>query len=299
MTLKDLLQDSPTFDRHMRQDWYKTASKSTALLGYAYGECITLDLADAPHVLIAGETGSGKSVMLHNIVLSLALRNTAETMGLVMIDPKQVELSMYKNLGLLELPIAKGSEEAIKTLDTLCTFMDNRYKMMESMGARRWNGKRIYVVIDELADLMFTSGKQVEKYIVRLAQLGRACGIHLIIATQRPEAKVITGLIKANIPTRICLPVVSWRDSMIILDEKGGEQLENPGDAILKKGLKKIRFKGVLSTDQTIDKVVDYLPKRVWTIRKEEKKEKNNNGLAIGLGIYAAYKAIDKVLDWL
>ena len=194
-----------------------------------------LDLADMPHTLIAGATGSGKSVLMHALLTGLLYKHTPATLGLIMIDPKQTELRTYAGIPHLLRPVCTNAADAVQILAQMCREMDARYKELSRRGRRSAAGLfvPILIVIDELADLMLSSRKTVEPYLVRLAQMGRAAGMHLLIATQRPTANVVTGLIKANIPCRICLRVASWRDSMTIIDRKGGEMLQGRGDGLI------------------------------------------------------------------
>lgn len=248
---------------------YNNMTDTEVCLGLNDNGIMSLDLKKAPHVLIAGQTGAGKSVMMHNIIISLMAKNTPNMAQLVMIDPKRVELSMYKGSAMLWRPIAKGTDESLSALDEVVEEMESRYKAMEKMGVRNFpqNWKRIYIIIDELADLMLTAKKKVEKDIVRIAQLGRACGIHLIIATQTPRKDVLTGLIKANIPCRIALPVANHYESMIILDEVGAEELGKPGQAILRLGLNKIRFSGAYVSDEEIEAITRQTIHHSWLSR--------------------------------
>ena len=201
------------------------------------GKRIVCDLAKAPHILVAGTTGSGKSVFLHSCILSLLIARPKDV-DIIGIDPKGNEF--YDYYGLQNFTFVKDTVTAIQTLKHLVDEMEYRYSEMtlercrdiDEYTAQGKVMRRKVCIIDELADLMYTGGKQVEEYIVRLAQKARACGIHLILATQRPSADIITGLIKANIPTRICFTVKSMIDSRIILDEKGGEKLNGKGDML-------------------------------------------------------------------
>lgn len=195
---------------------------------------VEIDFDKIPHILIAGTTGSGKSVLMNDILCSLLATTHTSNFDMVLIDPKQVEFSQYA-----VLPNAKfidETNEAVAYLYELCQEMDARYSYMKARGVSDSKGllKPIYVFIDELADLMLTSRYECEEAIVRLAQKARAVGIHLIVATQRPTANVITGLIKANFGCRIGLKMASIRDSITLLDKKGLEQLLGYGDAIIK-----------------------------------------------------------------
>ena len=191
-------------------------------------------------------------------------------MQLVMIDPKKVELSVYDGLPHLAVPVIKDFAGAVRHLQGLCNFMDRRYELMAQRHARNaaeCGFPSIVVVIDELADLMLTSRYEVEDSVIRLAQLGRAAGIHLVIATQRPTVNVITGLIKSNIPCRIALQTASMRDSMNILDHKGAEQLTGKGDALLKlpDRVEEIRFQSAYTSTEDIERIVRY-----WQLEKSK-----------------------------
>lgn len=206
------------------------------------GSPYIFDLAQAPHLLIAGTTGSGKSVFIHDIILSLIQDNKA---SLTLIDPKQVEFSVYdflKNKRLDFEHIITSTGEAVEGLRIMCEIMDSRYKKMSAERCREFSEyralhpKEVYhvIIIDELADLILTAPKSIEKYICRIAQLGRACGIHLVVATQRPSADIITGLIRANFPSRCAFMVATSTDSRIILDSTGAEKLRGAGSYIMK-----------------------------------------------------------------
>ena len=204
------------------------------------GKAAVADLATMPHLLIAGATGSGKSVCLNSILASLLLRNDPGGLQLVLVDPKQVELSIYSGLPHLARPISTAPGDALDALEWACDEMNRRYAALRHQGVRSINDTRgrfprLFLVIDELADLMLTSRslkKEVESCIVRIAQLGRAAGVHLIVATQRPTTNVLTGLIKANIPARIAFAVASDTDSRVILDSGGAETLAGRGDGL-------------------------------------------------------------------
>lgn len=220
---------------------------------------VNIDFDKIPHILIAGTTGSGKSVLMNDILCSLIATTHTSNFDMVLVDPKQVEFSPYASLP--NVKFIDETNEAVAYLYDLCGEMDNRYALMKEKGINDSNGvlKPIYVFIDELADLMLTSRYEVEESITRLAQKGRACGIHLIIATQRPTANVITGLIKANMPCKIALKVSSVRDSVVALDHKGAEQLLGFGDAILKVpySTEETRFQCAYVSKQKIQKLID------------------------------------------
>lgn len=221
-----------------------------------------IDLAEMPHTLIAGATGSGKSVLLHSLLCGLLYKHTPATLRMIMIDPKQTELRMYTGIPHLLRPICTRPADAAALLAEMCREMDARYQDMSKRGLREAHGlyTPILIVIDELADLMLTSRKTVETHLVRLAQLGRAAGMHLVVATQRPTANVVTGLIKANIPCRICLRVASWRDSMTVIDRKGGEMLQGRGDGLILLPTSPVahRFQGAFISSADILRICDY-----------------------------------------
>lgn len=196
---------------------------------------VTKNIEDCPHLLVSGQTGSGKSIFLNTFIscINCYSKNTK----LILIDPKQVEFSQFENSPRLACPIITSVNGAILKLNQLCNIMDERYNKLRSMGLQNNKNctfEKIICVIDELADLMLTSGKQIEEPIVRIAQKGRACGIHLILATQRPTVNVVTGLIKANIPTRIAFTMASVRDSIVVLDKAGANELQGKGDCLVK-----------------------------------------------------------------
>ncbi len=221
-----------------------TRSKLALALGKgAGGEAVAADLTKMPHLLIAGATGSGKTVCLNTIICCLLLNNTPNDVKFIMIDPKRVELTSFNGIPHLAGPVIVDAEKAIEALRWLGAEMDNRYKKMATVSARNieaYNRNRqgnermnyLVLVIDELADLMMLGGDEVERILCRLAQLARAVGIHLVVATQRPSVDVVTGLIKANFPTRISFAVTSQVDSRTILDMVGAEKLLGKGDML-------------------------------------------------------------------
>jgi S-DNA-T family DNA segregation ATPase FtsK/SpoIIIE len=203
------------------------------------GGPVTRDLVDAPHLLVAGTTGSGKSVCLHALLLSLLTTRSPAELRLVLIDPKRVEFTPYQNLPHLLTPIVTDGVEATRSLRSLLKEMDSREKQLAARGAREWRDlgesapPRIVVVVEELADLI-TQAPDAEEALVRLAQKARAAGIHLVLATQRPDAATFSGLLRANIPSRIALTVQKATDSRIVLDEGGAEKLLGKGDMLVK-----------------------------------------------------------------
>lgn len=212
------------------------------------GVPVTIDLADAPHLMIGGTTGSGKSVLVNAILTSLILRHSPGELALVLIDPKRTELAPYAALPHLALPLAVEPWAAVQALETCVDEMESRYRKP------RPGAPRIVVVVDELADLMLASRRSVEPLIVRLGQKARAAGIHLVLATQRPSVDVVTGLIKANMPTRIALRTASRVDSRVILDRPGAEALLGRGDGLLSRGgaADPVRIHGALVTPEEI-----------------------------------------------
>lgn len=202
------------------------------------GDFITADLSAMPHLLVAGTTGSGKSTFINAALVSLLQRATPEQVQLVLIDPKQVELTPYEGVAHLARPVVTETDDAIKTLAWLVDIMEDRYSAMKDAKVRHISGLPGYpymvCVVDELADLMLASTKEVEPLIVRLAQKGRAAGMHLVLATQRPSVDVVTGLIKANCPSRLAFAASSAVDSRVVLDEAGAEQLLGSGDGLWK-----------------------------------------------------------------
>ena len=235
------------------------------------GEPVFADITKMPHLLVAGATGSGKSIMIHSLLLSLLYKNSPAMLRMIMVDPKRVELSIYNNLPHLIAPVIIENKKAIGALRWLIQEMDRRYTLLLEAGARdikSYNkGKEkerlpyMVVVIDELADLMTSYGKEVEGSIIRLAQMSRATGIHLVVSTQRPSVEVITGLIKANITSRIALQVASNVDSRTILDTSGAEKLLGNGDALFTSAelSKPKRIQGGYVTEEEIKKVINFI----------------------------------------
>lgn len=252
-------------DCMLRESFANSPRTATCCGRDTTGRSVVVDLVTAPHILIAGTTGSGKSVLLNSIICSLLCRNTPASMQFVMIDPKQVEMTAYERLPHLARPIITSVNDAVSALDGLCSEMDRRYTVLRNNGVRQLSERpslfpRLAVVIDELADLMIVGKKRVEASIVRIAQLGRAAGIHLIIATQRPSVAVVTGLIKANIPTKIALTMASSTDSMTVLGHGGAEKLTGRGDAIIKTpdSVVERRFQAAYTPDADIATVVEW-----------------------------------------
>ena len=249
----------------------KSKSPLTLALGKdIVGAPFVTDLAKLPHLLIAGTTGSGKSVGINAMILSLLYKNSPDELKFVMIDPKMLEFSIYNDIPHLLTPVITEPKKAITALNAMVKEMERRYKLMAKMKVKNienYNKKAdeklpyIVIIIDELADLMMTSGKDVEYSIARLAQMARASGIHLIVATQRPSVDVVTGLIKANLPSRISFKVGQKIDSKVILDQFGAESLLGRGDMLFTppgiSGL--IRLHAPFTSEEEIEKIVEFL----------------------------------------
>ena len=251
--------------------------ESTDSLVFALGRDVAgaaraTDLTKMPHLLIAGATGSGKSVMVNALIASLLFRARPQDLRLILVDPKRVELSGYNGLPHLLVPVITESEKAAAALRWTVFEMENRYRLFAEAGARNlaaYNEGRedendrlpfIVIIIDELADLMMQDGRSTEEPIVRIAQKARATGIHMVLATQRPSVNVVTGLIKANIPSRIAFSMASQIDSRTVLDAPGAEDLIGRGDMLFQPSdaPKPIRLQGVFVSDKEIDAVVDH-----------------------------------------
>ncbi|MDP3880708.1 MAG: DNA translocase FtsK [bacterium] len=235
------------------------------------GEPIFSDIAKLPHLLIAGATGSGKSILIHSILIPMLFKNSPDMLKLILIDPKRVELTVYDGIPHLISPVITEGKKSIAVFRWAINEMDRRYDILMNAGARdieSYNKKNkgeslpyIIMVIDELADLMSTFGKEVEGYIVRLAQMARATGLHLVLATQRPSVEVVTGLIKANMPGRVGLQVASQVDSRTILDASGAEKLLGSGDMLFisKEFSKPKRIQGSFITEKEISDVIRFI----------------------------------------
>ncbi len=234
------------------------------------GEAVVADLARMPHLLVAGSTGSGKSVFVNSLITSLITRAAPEDLRFVMIDPKRVELTIYNGIPHLITPVIVDTQKVVNALQWMVQQMEDRLEQLAQEGARdiaSYNDKvskskrmpYLVLIVDELADLMMTAGKAVENGLVRLAQMGRATGIHLVVATQRPSVNVITGLIKANFPTRISFMVTSLVDSRTILDGSGAEKLLGRGDMLYmpQDASRPIRIQSAFISSHESDAVVD------------------------------------------
>ncbi len=284
-------------------EWKNTSDQLVFAVGKDIsGKAVLGNLAKMPHLLIAGTTGSGKSVMMNTLLSSLLYRNAPSDMKLIVVDPKQVEMAQYNDIPHLLAPIITSVDRALSAMKWAVNEMERRYSLMAEEKVKNildYNAKMtkngatvtkadedgneqqhdggkmpyIVIVVDEMADLMMMAGKDLEMLIVRVAQKGRAAGIHLVLATQRPEAKVITGLIKANIPGRIAFAVGSNIDSRIMLDKSGAEKLLGKGDMLMlttEMMGKPRRIQGAFTSDGEINKVTDFL-------REQQKPEYNDD----------------------
>ena len=285
----------------LESEVFKNASSPlTMALGKdIVGAPFVTDLKKLPHLLIAGTTGSGKSVGINAMLLSLLYRNSPQTLRLMMIDPKMLEFSIYNDIPHLLTPVITEAKKAITALSNMVAEMERRYKIMSqtlTKNIESYNEKMkseggeqfpyIVVIIDELADLMMTSGKDVELYIGRLAQMARASGIHLIVATQRPSVDVVTGLIKANLPSRISYRVGQRIDSKVILDQMGAESLLGRGDMLFtppgSPGV--IRLHAPFASEKEIETIVNFLKEQQDVIYDEKflAEESSSAGSATG-----------------
>ncbi|MBB1062369.1 FtsK/SpoIIIE family DNA translocase [Limosilactobacillus fastidiosus] len=270
---RDMVESMPHDDQPMNVPLGRTVT----------GDVMMADLTKMPHLLIAGATGSGKSVAINDIITSILLKAKPHQVKFLMIDPKKVELSVYNGIPHLLSPVVSEPKKAAKALAKVVAEMEHRYELFAQFGVRNLNGYNqlvrenneqedateqpalplILVIVDELADLMMTVSHDVEDAIVRIAQMGRAAGIHMILATQRPSVDVITGLIKANVPSRIAFAVSSGVDSRTIIDTNGAEKLLGRGDMLFEPidQNKPVRVQGAFISDQDVEAVVDFIKK--------------------------------------
>ena len=240
-----------------------------ALGADAGGEPVAMDLAALPHMMIAGATGSGKSVCINSIIASFLMTKPPDQLRMLMIDPKQVELTPFNGIPHLVLPVITDVDEVSPMLKGLVREMNRRYKQMSEINTRNiagYNAKAkeplpyIVLIVDELADLMMVGGAEVEHSLVRLAQMGRASGIHLVLATQRPSKEVVTGLLKANVPAKVAFAVATQVNARVILDAVGAEKLLGKGDMLLANNdsPQPRRVQGTLVLDEEIEQLVDF-----------------------------------------
>lgn len=278
----------------LSEEFKKRPSSITVVLGKdVAGKAWTADIERMPHMLIAGTTGSGKSVLINTMLISLLYTNSPDELKFIIVDPKRVELTSYNDIPHLLTPVITDVDKTVNSLKWAVGEMDNRYKILSAAGKRNIQSYNqtalqkmpyILIVIDELADLMQAAAQEVESAIIRLAQMSRAVGIHLILATQRPSVNVITGLIKANIPARIAFSVNSGVDSRTILDTSGAEKLLGRGDCLFVTAelSKPRRLQAAFVGDSEIEKVTSYLKEQAKPVYNEEVVFKKSHGGASG-----------------
>jgi S-DNA-T family DNA segregation ATPase FtsK/SpoIIIE len=275
VTLGDVFREYPNAN-----DW----SLPVGLGKDISGRAVFMDLAEMPHLLVAGTTGSGKSVMLNGLLTSLLLTTDPRQVKMVLIDPKRVELSQFARVPHLITPVVTDVKKAANALSWAVSEMERRYEVLEKIGVRSLEGYNdrsekpmpyVVIVIDELADLMMTAAAKVEDAVIRLAQKARAVGIHLVVATQRPSVDVITGMIKANVPSRIAFAVSSQIDSRVILDSSGAESLLGMGDMLFKpvSALRPSRVQGAYISEPEVDRIVSACAERAQARYVEEVTE--------------------------
>ena len=281
VTIKELLSDS---------SFKNTDHKIPICIGKDIsGNIEVIDLSKAPHLLVAGTTGSGKSVFINTLLASILYKFSPKELRLILIDPKMLELSVYNDIAHLLTPVVTEPKKAIIALKWVCKEMERRYSLMNEESTRSLEGYNqkaleklpfIVVFIDEMADLMMTAGKEVEHYVQRLAQMARACGIHLVMATQRPSVDIITGSIKANFPSRVSFQVASKYDSRTVLGEIGAEQLLGNGDMLMSKnGANLIRYQSAFISDNEVNKLIKEIKnsQKVQYLEELEEIIKNND----------------------
>ena len=281
VTVKELLSDD---------NFKNTTHKIPICIGKDIsGNIEVIDLSKTPHLLVAGTTGSGKSVFINTLLASILYKFPPEDLRLILIDPKMLELSVYNDIAHLLTPVVTEPKKAIIALKWVCKEMERRYAMMNEENSRSLEGYNlkaieklpfIVVFIDEMADLMMTAGKEVEHYVQRLAQMARACGIHLVMATQRPSVDIITGSIKANFPSRISFQVASKYDSRTVLGEIGAEQLLGNGDMLMtKNGGNLIRYQSAFISDSEVNKLIKEIKRsqKVEYLNELEEIIRNND----------------------
>ena len=268
-----------------RELWEQSKTDPNKLLEVPLGKAVdgsarSFDLGRMPHLLVAGSTGSGKSVAVNGIISSILMKAHPDQVKFLMVDPKMVELSVYNDIPHLLIPVVTNPRKAAKALQKVVDEMENRYELFSKFGVRNiagynakvedWNAQSqekqiplplIVVIVDELADLMMVASKEVEDAIIRLGQKARAAGIHMILATQRPSVDVISGLIKANVPSRVAFAVSSGTDSRTILDENGAEKLLGRGDMLFKPIDENhpVRLQGSFISDDDVERIVTFI----------------------------------------
>jgi S-DNA-T family DNA segregation ATPase FtsK/SpoIIIE len=290
--------------------FYRTSGPLKLALGQdVSGRAIIADLTSMPHLLIAGATGSGKSVCINSIVACLITTHTPETLRLLMIDPKMVELVNYNGIPHLLAPVVTDLEKVVGVLSWATREMERRYKLFAQESVRNIIGYNekvvkedrealpyIIIIIDELADLMMMAPDEVERTVTRIAQMARATGIHLIIATQRPSVDVVTGLIKANFPARIAFAVTSQIDSRVILDSPGAERLLGKGDMLYMAAdsAKLQRLQGVFVSDQELNRLVRFWRGSSYSAEREPRGPVQGATDLVQQPLWEEYKALEK-----
>lgn len=285
-------RDSVLFSEIIDEEYLEDGKPLNVSLGKdIYGKNIRLDITEMPHAIIAGATKSGKSVCINTILISLLLKNSPDTLRLILIDPKKVELSFYQDIPHLACPVLDNPEEATEALKWAVDEMEERFKLLaqyrvkkaDDYEAKRKNNPEmpampyIVIIIDEFNDLKMQCGQEVEDYIIRLAQKARAAGIHVILATQRPTVDVVSGTIKSNVPCRIAFKVTDATNSVVILDEGGAESLLGRGDMLIKNNDAAKRAQGAFISDDEIESVCDYISSKYKTNFMFTDKDLRNN----------------------
>ena len=285
------IRETVTIRELLSNDNFKnTLSKIPVCIGKDIsGNIEVIDLSKTPHLLVAGTTGSGKSVFINTLLASILYKFSPKDLRLILIDPKMLELSVYNDIAHLLTPVVTEPKKAILALKWVCKEMERRYSLMNEENTRSLEGYNqksierlpyIVVFIDEMADLMMTAGKEVEHYVQRLAQMARACGIHLVMATQRPSVDIITGSIKANFPSRISFQVASKYDSRTVLGEIGAEQLLGNGDMLMSKnGGNVIRYQSAFISDNEVNNLIKEIKRnqKVQYLDELDEMIKNND----------------------
>lgn len=290
-------------------------SKLAAALGInVAGKPVIMDIAKMPHLLIAGATGSGKSVAVNTFLMSMLFRSSPSEVKFILVDPKRVELTGYNDIPHLLVPVIVEPKKVVSALKWATHEMDRRYKQLAEVGVRNITGfnelagyaamPNIVIIIDELADIMLFAPSEVEESITRIAQMARAVGIHLVLATQRPSVDVITGLIKANIPGRICFNVSSMTDSRVVLDSPGAEKLLGKGDMLFlpPDQAKPMRIQGTYVSDQEIKSLIDFIKAQGQAPQYEEdittKYKVGEGGSAGSAALDEKDELFDEVVDY-
>ena len=309
-------EQTPVFLREVleSQEFLNTNKKLAFALGKDIGgQCVVGDLSKMPHTLIAGATGSGKSVCINTLIISLLYKYSPDEVKLLMVDPKVVELSVYNGIPHLLIPVVTDPKKAAGALNWAVNEMTRRYKLFADSGARNIDSYNalydkgtieeklpyIVIIVDELADLMMVCPNDVEDYIGRLAQMARAAGMHLVIATQRPSVDVVTGVIKANIPSRISFAVSSQIDSRTILDSGGAEKLLGKGDMLYYPvgESKPLRVQGCFISEEEVEKVVDFIKNKEDEVVYKEDIIEHINNEAEGTSSNLQGDDVDELLD--